>query len=180
MSIKDQLTPEQWKFVFNAPMASATYVATSSGGGFEMIKEIMEVGKFMSQGAQAGDSSYGELVGDYLNLMKTMSKDEMKANSIQYENTKDVAAVREQTKQTVANAWTAVSALPGADGFAKWIVEIGRTAALTKTGGHFGIGNKSVIDEQEQAALDELAAVLGVSASEAQPDQSMPASSEPA
>ena len=180
MTIKDQLTPEQWKFVFNAPMAAATYVASSSGGGMEMIKEIMEVGKFMAQESQAGDSSYGELVTDYLNLMKTMSKDEAKANSIQYENTKDVAAVREQTKQTVANAWAAVSALPGADGFAKWIIEIGHTAALTKTGGHFGIGNKSVIDEKEQAALDELAAVMGVSASEAVQGQDAPASSTPA
>ena len=180
MSIKDQLTPEQWKFVFNAPMAAATYVSTSSGGGMEMIKEIMQVGKFMSQEAQAGDSSYGELVTDYLSLMKAMSKDEMKANSIEYQNTKDVAAVREQTKQTVANAWAAVSALPGADGFAKWIVEIGRTAALTKTGGHFGIGNKSVIDEKEQAALDELAAVLGGSSSETVPDQDTPAASTPA
>ena len=25
MTIKDQLTPEQWKFVFNAPMAAATF-----------------------------------------------------------------------------------------------------------------------------------------------------------
>ena len=85
-----------------------------------------------------------------------MSKDEMKANSIEYQNTKDMAAVREQTRQTVANAWAAVSALSGADGFAKWIVEIGRTAALTKTGGHFGIGNKSVIDDKEPVSYTHL------------------------
>jgi hypothetical protein len=164
VSLKDQLTPEQWKAVFNAPIAAATYVATASGGGFEMIKEIMEAGKFMTQAAQAGDSSYGELVSDYLTIMKGMSKDEIKANSVQYENTKDVNAVREQTKQTVASAWAAISGLPGADGFARWILQIGRTTALAKTGGHFGIGNKSVIDEQEQAALDALAAELGLPA----------------
>jgi hypothetical protein len=57
-----------------------------------------------------------------------------------------------------------VAALPGAEGFSRWVIDTARTAALTKTGGHFGIGNKSVIDEKEQAALDELAALMAAPA----------------
>lgn len=165
MTIKDQLTPEQWKSVFSAPMAAATYVASSSGGMMEMSKELFEVSKFMSQEAAAGDANYGELVSDYLGVLKGMSRDEMKAAMMQPEKGPDMNAMRAQYKQVVADAWTAIAAMPGADGFARWLLQVGQTAAMTKTGGHFGIGNKSVIDAQEQAALDELAAVLSVPAS---------------
>lgn len=165
MSIKDQLTPEQWKVVFNAPIAAGTYVASASGGIMELSKELMEVSKFMSQEAAAGDAEYGDLVSDFLATMKGMSHDEMKALMIQYEKTPDISGIRKQTMDTVVNAWAALAALPGADGFARWLLEVGRRAAATKTGGHLGIGNKSIIDEQEQAALDELAAVLVVPAS---------------
>ncbi len=164
MTIKDQLTPEQWKYVLNAPMAAGVYVASASGGMMELSKELMEVSKFMSQEAAAGDANYGDLVSDFLATMRGMSRDEMKAHAIQYEKTPDISGIRKQTMDTVVNAWAALAPLPGSDGFARWLLEVGRRAAATKTGGHLGIGNKSVIDEQEQAALDELAAVFGVTA----------------
>ena len=37
-----------------------------------------------------------------------------------------------------------------------------RKVAETKTGGFLGMGGTSVIDEKEQAALDELAALMGI------------------
>lgn len=161
MSIKDQLTPEQWKAVYSAPAAASAFVAMASGGGFDMFKEIAAAGKFISQGAAAGgDAGYGALVAELLSLMKDMSRDEAKAAAVQYQGSKDPAAVRGQIKQTVADAWAAVKDMPDADGFARWIVDVARAAALAKTGGHFGIGNKSMIDEQEQAALDDLANLM--------------------
>jgi len=46
MSIKDQVTPEQWKALLNAPGAASTYVSTASGGGFDMINEVFTAGIF--------------------------------------------------------------------------------------------------------------------------------------
>ena len=162
MNIRDQLTPDQYKLVFNTPMAAVTYVASASGGGFDMIKEFASASKFMAEEAgQEGDSGYGELVDSLLADMRGMSKDEAKKLEIEYDKPKDAASLRNQAKQAVAEGWAAVANLPGSDGFAKWSLEVSRTAALTKTGGHFGIGNKSVIDEQEQVALEELASLMG-------------------
>jgi hypothetical protein len=161
MGIKDQITPEQWKLLFNAPVAASTYVAMASGGGFDMIKEIYTAGKFVQDLAQqAGGSGYGELVDDLLASMTGMSKEDAKANTIQYE-AKDPAAIRASAKQVVADGIAVAATLPGADGYKRWILDMARQVAETKTGGFLGIGSKSVIDEKEQAALDELAAMLG-------------------
>lgn len=161
MDIKEQLTPEQIKLVFNAPLAGATYVAAASGGGFDMVKELTNASKFMAEAAQkGGESGYGELVDSLLALIRGMSRDDAKAQQIQYEKSPDAAAMRAQVKQTVVDGWAVVAALPGADGFVRWVLDVSRAAALSKTGGHFGFGNKSEIDPQEQAALDDLAAVM--------------------
>jgi len=161
VSVKDQVSPEQWKVLLMAPAAAATYVSTASGGGgFEVVKEILTASKF-AQGlaSQAGGSGYGELVDDLLAAMKGMSLEEAKAQSIQYQ-AKDPAAMRAEAKQIVADGAAAAAALPGSEGYVRWILDMARAVAETKTGGFLGIGSKSVIDDKEQAALDELAAML--------------------
>ena len=163
MDLKEQLSPEQFKAVFNVPLAGATYVAASSGGGFDMIKELTNASKFMAAEAQKGaDSAYGELTISLLSTMTSMSKDDSKAMQVEYEKSKEPAEMIKQVRQTVVDGWAAVAGLPGADGFAKFVIDVARTAALSKTGGHFGFGNKSEIDEKEQAALDELAGIMVV------------------
>lgn len=162
MSVKDQVSPEQWKLIFNAPVAASTYVSSASGGGLEMIKEVLTAGKFMQELAQKGSGSgYGELVDDLLAWMKGLSTQEAKEEAYQYA-AKEPAAIRAEAKQLVADGVAAVSSLSGANGYKRWILDMAREVAETKTGGFLGIGSKSVIDEKEQAALDELAAMLGV------------------
>ena len=162
MSIKDQLGPEQWKVLFNAAAAATTYVSTASAGKLEMIKEALSAGKFLQELAEkAGGSGYGELVDDLLATMKDMSAQDARENVIQFQS-KDPESLRDEVKQVVVDGAAVASALPGADGFRRWIVDMAREVAETKTGGFLGIGSKSVIDEKEQAALDELAAILGV------------------
>lgn len=162
MSIKDRLSAEQWKVVFNAPSAAAMFVSTASGGAFEMIKEILTASSFMQDLIKReGGSGYGELVDDLLATIKGMSTDEVKENAIRFEATDPVAA-RSEFKQVVADGVEAIAAMPSADGFRRWILDVAREVAETKTGGFLGIGAKSVIDEQEQAALDELKAILGL------------------
>jgi hypothetical protein len=163
MDIKDQLTAEQFKAIFNGPFAAAAFVSTASGGGFEMVSELLSAGKFVgAQLKSADESGYGELVDGLLTDLRTMPKEEAKAATIQYQG-KDPIALRAQARQAVVEAGAVVAGMAGADGYKKWILDIARTVAATKTGGFLGIGAKSVVDEQEQAALDELAAALELS-----------------
>ncbi|HRX02134.1 MAG: hypothetical protein H6646_07680 [Anaerolineales bacterium] len=165
MDIKQDLSAEDFKLVFNTPLAAATLVAASSGGGFDMIKELTSASQFMaSEAKKGGESGYGELVDSLLAAILGMSKDEGKTLEMQYEKSQDPKAMIAQVRQTVVNGWAVVAALPGADGFAKWVLDVARAAALAKTGGHFGFGNKSEIDAQEQAALDDLAGIMVVPA----------------
>lgn len=165
MDIKEQLSPEQFKLVFNTPLAGATYVAASSGGGFDMVKELTSASKFMAAEAQKGtESGYGELADSLLAAVTGMAHDDSKAMQIQYEKSKDPAEMIKQIRQTVVDGWAVVASMPGADGFARFVVDTAKAAALAKTGGHFGFGNKSEIDEKEQAALDDLTGIMVVPA----------------
>jgi hypothetical protein len=163
MGLKDQLTAEQFKEVYNAPLAAATYVSTASGGGFEMVSELLSAGKFISEQLKAGgETGYGELVDGLLADLRGMSKEEAKAETVRYE-AKDPATLRSQARQIVVDASEAVAGMPGADGFKRWILDLAQTVAAAKTGGFLGIGAKSVVDAQEQAALDDLATALALS-----------------
>lgn len=64
-------------------------------------------------------------------------------------------------KQIVADGAAVATTLPGKDGYARWVLDMARQVAATKTGGFLGISAKAVIDEQERAALNELAVILG-------------------
>jgi len=157
MSIKDQLSAEQWKLLLNAPGAASAFVSSASGGAMDMAQEMAATSKFL----QTSVGGYGALVDELLNAMQTMTLQEKKTNSYAYQ-AKDMTGMRSEAKQVVADAAAAIAALPEGDGWKRWLVELTRQVALTKTGGILGFGGKSVIDEQEQKALDELAAMLGV------------------
>lgn len=162
MSVKDQVSAEEWKVLFNAPIAASTYVSSASGGGLEMIKEVMSASKFMQELAQKSEGSgYGVLVDDLLATMKGMSFDEAKENTLKYE-AKEPAAIREEARQIVSDGIAVAARLAGGHDYKRWILDMAREVAETKTGGFLGIGSKSVIDEKEQAALEELAAMFGL------------------
>ena len=162
MNLRDKLSPDQFHAVANTPKAAAIYVASASGGGFEMFGEVFSAAKLIDHVVrQEGEGDYGELVAGLMTALRAMSKDEIKALHMDYGERKDVAALRARVKAGVAEGWSAVQGMPGADGFARFVLDVGRAAAQAKTGGFLGLGGKSVVDAQEQAALDELAAIMG-------------------
>ena len=161
MSVKDQVSLEQWKALFNATSAASAYVASASGGGLEMFKELFSASKFMAETIKkSSGSGYGELVDAFLERMKGMTPKDMKADAVRYES-RDRDGIRAESKQVVVDGAAVAAALPGGDGFSRWILDMAREVAATKTGGILGIGGTAVIDDKEQAALDELAAMLG-------------------
>lgn len=162
MSIEDQVSFEQWKALFNATSAASAYVSTASGGGFEIFKELFSASKFMMESIQnSSGSGYGELVDAFLKKMKGISPKDAKVYSEKYES-RDLNGIRAEAKQAVADSAAIASALPGGDGFKRWVLDMARKVAETKTGGVLGMGGSSVVDEKEQAALDELAAIMGI------------------
>ena len=153
MAVKDQVTPEQWKKLFNAISAASTFVSMASGGGLEMIKEVITAGKFAQVlYEKTGGSGYGELVDELLASMKGMTMKDAKENAIKLES-RDPAGIRAELKNIVADAVTVASALPGGDGYKRWLLDMAREVTETKTGGFMGIGGKSVIDEKEHETL---------------------------
>ena len=162
MSIKSQVSPEDWKILFNAMSAASSYVSIASGKGLETLKELLSASKFAAELVKKeSGSGYGELVDELLDNMKGMSLDDAKEATIIYES-KDIDGIRAELKQIVLSAAAIVANLPGEDGFKKWIMDTAREVAETKTGGFLGIGAKSVVDSEEQVALNELAGLLGL------------------
>lgn len=162
MSIKEKVTAEQWKTLFNAPSAASAYVSTASGGGLEMFKELFTASKFIAElTKQSGGSVYGELVDGFIEAIKDMSPKDAKAETIKYQS-RDPQGIRTEAKQIVADGAAVASTLPGGDGYKRWLLDMARKVAETKTGGVLGVGGTSVIDEKEQAAIDELASLMGV------------------
>ncbi|MDR7418267.1 MAG: hypothetical protein QN178_05095 [Armatimonadota bacterium] len=162
MGIKDQVTPEQWRLIFSAPFAAATYVATASGGTLELIKELFSVGTLLTdQAKQNGGAGYGALVDAVLNEMQAMSKRDAPSATIAYASL-DVEGKRAEARQIVADAAVVLDAVAGGDGYKKWLVDVARAAAGASRGGFLGLdGGDRPVDAREQAALRELAAALG-------------------
>ena len=117
MSFKDKVSEEQWKSLINAPGAASMYVATASGGGFEVIKEVYTAMKFVQESlTKAGGSGYGTMVDELLAAMKGMSFQDAKEDTIKYQ-TKDMASIRAEARQFVADGVAAAAAQPEADGY---------------------------------------------------------------
>lgn len=161
MTIKEQLTPEQWKVLFNGPNAASTYIATASGGGFEVFSEVFSASKFMQESmVKTGGSGYGEIVDEILTSMKGLTLNDARGMVIKYQAT-DPASIRIELKQLITEAATIAAPFPGAEGYKKWILEMVNKVAETRTGGILGFGGTSIVDEKEKAALDELKLILG-------------------
>ena len=162
MGIKDQITPEQWKALLNAPSYAAEYVATASGGGLDFIQEVFTSMKIVQDTAVRKDGSgFGKLVDEIMSEMAEMTFKEARADSIKTEST-DMASLRDAARQVVVDAAAAASALEGGDGYKRWLLYGARKVAETRTGGVLGFGGTSVIDEKEEAALAELKVILNV------------------
>jgi hypothetical protein len=161
MSLREQLTPEQFKAVFNAPAASAAYAASASGGVWEFIHEMFAAGKFIAAaGEDGGPGPYGPLVEALLAEMGSMTRDEIVEATISFEGGAQ-EDLRPLMRQLVADAVTLTAQMDGAPDYRRWLLESARKAVEASRGGFLGIGAApQPIDAKEQAALDELEQIL--------------------
>ncbi len=162
MTVKELLTAEQWKALLNAPGAAATFVSTASGGPMEVFNEVFTASKFSAElAAKESGSGYGTLVDELLQSMKGMTMQDARENSVKYES-RDPQGIREEIKRYISDAIAITETLPEADGYKRWLIDMVYKVAETRTGGILGIGGRSIVDEQENAAVEELKALMGM------------------
>ncbi len=161
MGIREQFTPDQWKSIYNAPYAAATYVAAASGDVYQLGREESRINKLIKKQVEhEGESGYGELVDSILAEMKSMSRKEAKDLALKYEGNW-IESRRGTAWIALEGAVTATANLPGKDGFKQWLWDVGKAAAQASKSGFAGIGGVA-IDAQEQTALNDLARLFGL------------------
>ena len=162
MTVKDLLTAEQWKALLNAPGAAATFVSTASGGPMEVFNEVFTASKFSAELAvKEGGSGYGAQVDELLQSMKGMTMQDARENAVKYES-RDLQDIREEIKQYIDEAVAIAETLPDSEGYKRWLVDMVYKVAETRTGGILGIGGRSIVDEKEKAAVEELKALMDI------------------
>ncbi len=162
MASKADFTPEEWGQICKSPMlASLVVVAASPNGPVGLLKEMFAVGKLVAEtkAKPAGSNTLIDaLVGD---ITSREGMEQAKPKEIQ-------GMSPEQARLHALEGLKNVSALLGkkapaeAEGFKGWLLEVShRVANASKEGGFLGIGGTQV-SEQEQTALNDTAAALGV------------------
>jgi hypothetical protein len=162
MGIKDQVSEEQWRALFNTPSAASAYVSLASGRGLEIFNDMFSASKFIQNEAKhASNSGYGKMMDDFLIAINSMSPKDARADAITYKS-KDFDSIRAEAKKIVAEGAAVASKILEGNGYKRWVFDLALNIAETKTGGFFGFGVRSVIDRNKQVALSELAEILGV------------------
>lgn len=157
MASKADFTPEEWSKVLFAPLNTSLMVALASPSGpigmiqelYAAVSSVVEVEK---------DASAGEILRAVAADIKArQEKPELPRFSSVEEGKAHVAGlVREAVALLDAKAPDEALA------FKQWLYTVAQKAAgAAREGGFFGFGG-TVVSEQEQAALSELAGLLGV------------------
>ncbi len=161
MAGKADFTPEEWGLLCKSPLLAAlVVVAASPSGPFGIIKEMVALGKLVAETKAKGgaDALVGAIVGD---ITTREGMEQAKPTEIQGKKPDEARAYAlEQLKKAAA---LVDQKAPGdGAGFKQWLQEVAtRVANASKEGGFLGIGG-TLVSEQEQRALADTAAALGI------------------
>jgi hypothetical protein len=155
MGIKDQLTPDEWKVVYNAPYAAAIYVTASSGSYTEERFERRAATKEINETLKQGGSEYGDLVAAIVADMNAMSGKEKKAIKLDFKHM-GLDMVRPDSWMVVNQSAKALHGKPGIDGFKQWLLDVAKKAAERSRGGLLSSTGNQPLDAKEIFALSEI------------------------
>jgi hypothetical protein len=155
MGIKEQLTPEQWKAVYNAPFAAAVYVTAASGSYTEERLERRTANKVIKETLKHGGSEYGELVSAIVADMNAMSGKDKKGITVDYKQW-GLDMARPDSWMIVNAAAKALKDKPGIEGFKQWVLDVARRAAESSRGGFLSRTGNEPLDAKEIFALTEI------------------------
>ena len=163
MSSKEDYSSEEWELLVDAPMqAAVTIVLASPGGPFSASKEMWAALKKMVTVSQ--DPTATPLMRDL--GVSFQDKDTVKATQPTKEDLRRPESYMRQALDHLKQVAVLLDEKASADEAAQvksWLVEVAqKTAEAGKEGGFMGIGGVRV-NEAEEAALNNIAAALGVS-----------------
>jgi hypothetical protein len=163
MATKADFTPEEWAQIRRSPiMASVAIVAASPSGPVGVIKEMLAMGKLIAE-TKVKTGSNGLVDALVADIASREGLEQAKPNELKGMTTEQARTHAVDELRTVA-ALVERKAPSDATGFKTWIQDVAnRVANASKEGGFLGIGGTRVSGEEE-AALKETAAALGVPA----------------
>jgi hypothetical protein len=150
MTTKADFDAAEWEAVIEAPVIAGLIVVTAQRGG--SIREAMAIGKEYVEEARAHK---GELIGQIAEKPPRLSPKEFSSpEALHTEGLQRIGAALETVKGKAS--------ADEVDAYGRFVLAVAqRAAAADKSGGTLGIGGVEVSDA-ENAALDEIAATLGV------------------
>jgi hypothetical protein len=153
MTKKADFNAEEWSTVVAGPVLAGLRVITASRGG--TIRESLAMGQVYAEARkQHGDS---ELLDELVSSPPGLDASRLQADG-------GIEAATERLREAVRIVEEKGSP-EEVDAYKHFVLAVAQAAASAhKEGGVLGIGGKQVSDE-EQAAIDAIAATLGVSAS---------------
>jgi hypothetical protein len=150
MTTKADFDAPEWEAVIEGPAIAGLIVVTAQRGG--SIREALAIGKEYVEEAR---EHRGELIGEIAEKPPRLSHKEFSSPE----------ALHTEGLQRISNAVEILKAKATpdeVDAYGRFVLAVAeRAAAADKSGGTLGIGGVEVSDA-ENAALDEIAAALGV------------------
>jgi hypothetical protein len=161
MAGKADFTADEWALLCKSPiLAALVVVASSPSGPFGVIKEMFAVGKLIAETKTkgGGDALVGAVVAD---VTSREGMEQAKPTEIQGKKPDEARTYAlDQLKRV--SALLDQKAGVDATGFKQWLQEVAvRVANASKEGGFLGFGG-TLVSEQEQRALADTSAALGV------------------
>jgi hypothetical protein len=150
MTKKADFNADEWSTLVEAPVLAGMRVVTAGRGG--TIRETMAMGKIYAAARQQQGES--ELLDDLISSPPAM--DPKRVGS-----TGDVKGAAEERLREAVSILEAKATAEERDAYKSFVVTLAEAVAgAHKEGGFMGIGGTPV-SEDEQKALDEIAATLG-------------------
>ena len=165
MTAKTEYTPEEWGKLIAAPYHTAMLIVIADMN-VTFLKEITAMAQAVMATVQGTENELlKEIASDF---SQKENQEQIKPELEGLKNEKDPAVLKQKLLDYVAASCNLVTEKDPEDGdvYRKWLLYLAdATAKGSKEGGFLGIGAVRVSDK-EQATLDELADVLGVSTEE--------------
>jgi hypothetical protein len=149
VATKADFNAEEWSKVMEGPLLAGLRVVAADRGG--TIRESIAIGKVYAHARQAhGDSG----------LLDELVATPPAVDTQRLQGVGDIATATRETLSEAARLVGEKGSPEDLDAYRRFVLSVAQAAAEAhKEGGFVGIGGKPV-SEQEQAALDEIAAVL--------------------
>ena len=149
MATKADFNAEEWSTVVEAPLLAGMRVVAAGRGG--TLRESVAIGRVYSKAREAQGQS--ELLDELVSSPPGVDRQRLQGEG-------DIAAASAARLREAVRVLSEKGSVADLEAYKAFVLEVARAAAEAhKEGGFIGIGGKQVSDE-EQAALDEISAVL--------------------